>query len=95
MALLNPQAIEKLPAMVALKQHFRTMLPPHFGKIYTSISPSPLAESVLRANCSHDGCGTRAVIHIKREKTGWAFVEDTPSFSRIRNNACEDCLQLK
>jgi hypothetical protein len=71
------------------------MLPPQFGKPYFIPSP-PVGNlaSVLRANCSNDGCSVRAVVHIIRDNNGMLKIsEREPTYDRL-SNPCKDCKKL-
>lgn len=79
--------------ITTLKVIFTSQLPSRFGNVRTYISPFPLINSAIRADCQNGGCGVRAYVHIKRVGDEWIMVEDGPQFDRA-NNKCGDCSEM-
>jgi len=93
--LLDPKVAENSLAIKELLRKFSSMVPPQFGKPYFIPSP-PVGNlaSVLRANCSNDGCSVRAVVHIIRDNNGMLKIsEREPTYDRL-SNPCKDCKKL-
>ena len=94
LSLLDPDIVEKLPAIQELKTQFGSIVPPRFGNIRTLISPVPNLESVMRADCQNTDCGVRTYIHINSTGGLWQFTDKEPTFDRFQNARCDDCKEL-
>ncbi len=95
LSMLPREQIEGMPVFVALKKQFSAMLPHQFGAPTVHLSPIPSLLSVLRSDCTIEGCGTRAIIHIARDQqSNFGFVEKGPSFDRAHNARCPHCVQM-
>jgi len=92
--LLDPKVAENSAAIRKLLEEFSSMLPSQFVKPYFVSSP-PVGNlvSVLRANCSNDGCSVRAVVHIIRDNGMLKISEREPTYDRF-SNPCKDCKKL-
>lgn len=91
LSLLDPEVLNRSPAIEELIQQFATKLPPHFGKPYL-IPPPPQSnlKPVLRSNYSNPNCSVRAITHVTRDKNQKLQIDKEPLFDRT-GKACDAC----
>jgi len=88
---MRPADRERNPQIQELIAEFQSLLPPHFDQAHFFFIDHPTLASVIRANCTNDDCGTRAIIHMQRDdEKNWHFT-DTLHYDRQEHAICVDC----